>query len=34
MALLSVLFFMGLVILSIAIAGWLHIGCVSCEQKV
>ncbi len=34
MGLLSIAFFMGLVILSIAIAGWLHIGCRSCEAKV
>lgn len=34
MLILSTIFFVGLVVLSIAVAGWLHIGCNACASKV
>lgn len=34
MLLLQAGFFIGMVLLAIAIAGWLHIGCFQCRQKV
>lgn len=34
MILLSMAMFVGLVVLAIAIAGWLHVGCLSCSDKV
>ncbi len=34
MLILSTAYLLGLILLAIAIAGWLHIGCPSCETKV
>jgi len=34
MLLLQTVMFVGLIVLAIAIAGWLHIGCLSCAEKV